>query len=206
MSKKPRGYYERVLIMDSETTGLALGCPDPSIDDAGNTYQAISWGFIVADSFNYKPIAELYVELKWDGVSLWNTKAEQVHGLSKQYLEEHGLTNEEAIVEILTFIYEHFGLEADPTLLVPCAGHNVSSFDIYFLRRLLNQHEVMFKTGNRFIDTNTIGMVCFETFNSEDLFELMGITRDTHNSLDDARACLKILQTTRKMCRKILQG
>lgn len=205
-NKKPRGYFERILVMDSETSGIGFNHVDPSLDlKTGKTYQAVSWGLIVADAKTLKPIDKLYVEIKHNGESLWSDEAEKVHGLSKEYLEKNGLDEDEAASEILSFVHHHMGVGADPSILVPCAGHNVSSFDIHFMRRLLVPHELMFKTGNRFIDTNSIGFVCYETFNSEDLFNQMGIVRGNHNALDDAYASLKVLQVTRKMCQQFLE-
>ena len=201
MSSKPRGYFQKLLIMDSETTGLEFNSIDPSQSTNGNYYQAVSWGLVVLDVTTMKVVDKLYVEIKWDGKSLWSTKAETVHGLSKDYLAKNGLSEVDAIETILNFIFDHFGVDE----VVPCGGHNVSTFDIFFMRRLLNKHGVMFKTGNRFVDTNSIGLACFGTYNSDDLFDQFGIVRDNHNSLEDALACAKVITITRKLMNKALE-
>ncbi len=149
----------------------------------------------MADAQTLKPIDKLYVEIKWDGVSAWSDKAEAVHGLSKAYLTEHGMDEEEAACEIGSFILDHFG----PSSIVHVAGHNVATFDMFFLRRLMNKFGIMFKTGNRFIDTNSVGFAAFETFTSDQLFDLVGVKRKEHNALEDAMAVLKVLHRTRKM-------
>ena len=201
MSSKPRGYFEKILVMDAETSGLAFNSVDPSMDPRpGDVYQSVSWGLVVADARTLKPIDKLYVEIKWDGKSAWSDKAQAVHGLTKEYLAEHGLTAEEAACEIASFILDHFSADS----MVPVAGHNAGTFDIFFMRRLLNEFEIMFKTGNRFIDTNTIGFTVFGTFNSDDLFDLIGVKRTEHNALEDAMASLRVLHKTRQLANTIL--
>lgn len=196
-----RGQFQKVLFMDAETSGLAFNSVDPSHDpETGDTYQSVSWGFVVADAKTLKPIDKLYVEIRWNGESQWNERAEQVHGLSKEYLRENGLSEEEAACEIATFVLNHF----DPDRPVCCGGHNVATFDVFFLRRLLGKFDIMFKTGNRFIDTNSVGFACYETYNSDDLFDLIGVNRDQHNALEDALASLNVVYKTRKIYESIL--
>lgn len=196
-----RGQFQKVLFMDAETTGLAFNSDDPSYDpETGEEFQSVSWGLVVADAKTLKPIDKLYVEIQWNGESQWNERAEQVHGLSKEYLMENGLTEEEAACEIATFVLNHF----DPDRPVCCGGHNVATFDVFFMRRLMRKFDIMFKTGNRFIDTNSIGFGCYETYNSDDLFELIGVTRDQHNALEDAMASLNVVYKTRKIYESIL--
>lgn len=196
-----RGKFDKILFMDAETTGLAFNSDDPSYDAQTKTeYQSVSWGFVVADATTLKPIDKLYVEIKWNGKSEWSDRAEEVHGLSKEYLEENGLTEEEAACEIATFVLEHF----DPDKPVCCGGHNVATFDKFFLQRLMRKFDIMFKTGNRFIDTNSVGFACYGTYNSDDLFDLVGIKRNKHNALEDAMAALKVVYKTRALYSTIL--
>lgn len=200
MSDKPRGYFSKLLVMDCETSGLAFKNYDPSIEpDGSGVYQSVSWGLAVVDSTNFKVIDTLYVEIKHNGVAIWSEGAERVHKMSKEYLEENGLSEEDAAVEIGEFILKHFG-----TNIVRCAGHNVATFDIWFMRRLLEQFDIMFETGNRFVDTNSIGYACYETYTSDQLFELMGVERDTHNAMEDVMACVKVLKNTRHIYNTVL--
>lgn len=196
-----RGQFDRLLSIDAETSGLAFNSVDPSYDSkSGAEYQSVSWGMVVADAVTLKPIDKLYVEIKWNGKSEWNDGAEKVHGLSRDYLEENGMSEEDAACEIASFVLEHF----DPNKPVVLCGHNVTSFDVFFLRRLLNKFDIMFKTGNRFIDTNSIGFACYGTFNSDDLFDLIGVQRNQHNSLEDAMAALKVVHATRQVYNAVL--
>lgn len=203
MSDKPKGYFSRLLVMDAETSGIAFDSKDPSFNTKMKRYyQSVSWGLIAVDVETLKPIDELYVEIQYDPKYLWNERAEQVHGLSREYLADKGLPELEAVEEIGSFIYDHFGSEDR----VPCAGHNVSSFDIHFMRSLLTPYEIMFETGSRFVDTNSIGFACYGTYNSDDLFDMMGIPRDKHNALEDAHASLKVIRNTRLLYDKIING
>ena len=180
---KPKGYIEKLLAMDCETTGLSFNGDDPSIG-----YQSVSWGFIVADAHTLKPIEELYVEIEWDGQSKWNKRAEKVHGLSKSYLAKNGVTEEEAVEQAGSLILRHWG----PKNCIHTLGHNVVSFDLWFLKRMFRNHDIELRFGNRHYDTNSMGWVALETFTSDQLFEAVGLTaRKDHNALTDARYALE---------------
>ena len=194
---KPRGYFEKLLAIDCETSGLKYNSDDPSED-----FQSVSWGIIVADAKTLKPIEELYVEIKWDGESLWSMGAQKIHGLSKEYLEENGMTDEEAVVAIGSLIAKHFG--TDNALC--CLGHNVATFDVPFLKRLFRKHGIELKFGNRHVDTSSIGFVNWGVFTSDALFEEVGYeARGDHNALDDARMALEAARRTRVIFQSVLE-
>jgi hypothetical protein len=97
---KPKGYFQFLLGLDCATTGIAFGSFDPSYDSkTKQKYQAISWGFVVANADTLRPVDELYLEIQWGQVSAWDEGAARVHGLTKQRLAKHGLTSEQAAVE-----------------------------------------------------------------------------------------------------------
>jgi DNA polymerase III epsilon subunit-like protein len=204
MQNKPRGYCERLLVIDVETSGYARNSDDMSYSSAtGDTYQMISCGLIVVNAQTLKTIEELYVEIKWDGSSVWDMGAQAVHGLTLQYLEEHGMTTTEAVMEIAGLILKYWG----PTSPVVLVGHNVATFDTWFLKRLLRSEKIEVKFSNRMIDTNTVGFVVFSTFNSDDVFEQVGCgIRDgsKHNALDDARMSLQVVRTARMISDTVL--
>ena len=130
-TKKLKGSFEFILAIDFETTGL---CFSGDID-AG--HQAVSAGLIVADASTFKPIEELYCEIKWNEQSKatrkldpnFGVKAEGIHGLTFDYLEKNGITEEEAVTKILNLIIKYWGVKNAPRLL----GHNVHLFDYKFL-------------------------------------------------------------------------
>ena len=198
-TSKPRGYIDRVLFIDAETSGIAMGQIDPTFNPAtGEKYQAVSFGLVVADAATLKPIDQLYVEIKWDGESVWDKRAEAVHGLSLAYLEEHGMDEEDAVVEIVTLILKHWG----PDSAVCLGGHNVATFDKFFLSKLLQKHGMPVRYGSKTIDTNAIGFATFGTHNSDDLFEMVGCpARDPahHNALVDALNALTAVRIIRKL-------
>ena len=201
---KPRGYFEKLLFIDCETSGLAFNSVDPSYDEAtGKTYQAVSWGMVVTDAQTLKAIERLYVEIKWDGKSEWSVDAQRVHGLSLEYLEEHGMTDEEAVVAIAELILKYWG----PDGVVCVGGHNVATFDLPFLRRLLTDNGIHVKFGSRVVDTNSLGFGTFGTFISDDLFDTVGIPeRGEHNALADADAARIAVQRVRKMFTQCLNA
>jgi DNA polymerase III alpha subunit (gram-positive type) len=196
-----RGYFSKVLSMDCETSGVNVNSDDPSIG-----YQAVSWGLVVADADTLKVIDKLYVEIKWNGEAKWNKKAEAIHGLTIEYLDKNGLTEEEAVTEIANFVYKYWDPKSEYSSQrsIRCIGHNVATFDIWFMRQLFRKFELEFNTGARFIDTSTLGWAVFGCFNSDDAFELIGVKRESHNALEDAEASLALVKTTRMMSRKML--
>lgn len=190
LENKPRGYFKHLLAIDCETTGLDWDSDNPS-----DGHQAISWGIIVADGQTLKPIEELYVEIKWNEESLaariadpeFGKGAAKIHGLTLQHLEKHGIAEEEAVVLIANLIVKYWG----PTSQVKTLGHNVHTFDVPFLRKMLRRHGVEIPFGSRHYDTNSIGFATVGSFISDDFFSTMGYDdRDGHNALEDARLAL----------------
>jgi oligoribonuclease (3'-5' exoribonuclease) len=174
------GKIEKILAFDCETTGFNYGV-NPSIGHA-----MVSAGFIVADA-NFNPIEELYVEFKWDGKSKWTKEAEKIHGLSVQYLEQHGLSHPEAAEKIGGLLFDHWG-DTKPIMLL---GTNVMSFDIFFLDAFLQSQEIPFRFAHRGMDTFSLSMGTVRAETSNELFELLGLKRGTHNALEDARTSLQ---------------
>lgn len=204
MSDKPRGYITRLLAIDCETSGLVYNSDDPSYDaKTGQYFQAVSWGLIVVDAINLKTIEELYLEIKWDGKSQWNTQAENIHGLSKAHLAKNGMDRQDAVEAIGNLIINHWG----PSSPICVLGHN-PSFDLAFLKRDMRSEGIDLRFGSKRIDTNSVGFTVFGTHNSDDLFELVGIKRDpnNHNALDDARAALEVVRRTRALANECFGG
>lgn len=200
---KPRGWCKFILAIDCETTGLAFRSDDPSYNSqTGEEYQAISFGLIVLDSETLSAVDQMYLEVQWNEKSVWSSEAEKVHGLSRSYLREHGFTETEACEAIGSLIVKYWGSD-NPIMLL---GHNVH-FDKCFLQRLFRKHGIELIFGNRHIDTSTLGFVCWNVFNSDDLFQQLGVeTRNKHNALDDIKMSVEVVRTTRKVFERCLDG
>lgn len=204
-NNKPTGHFDFLLGIDCETTGLTFNNPDPSIN-----HQAVSWGLIVIDANTLNPIEDLYVEIKWNEQSKqqrkenssFGKKAESIHGLTYDYLEQNGITEEQAVAQIGNLILKYW----NPNSCIKALGQNVHMFDIPFLRSLFNKHDINLKFGTRHIDTNSIGFAVFETYNSDDLFNTVGFDlRKEHNALRDAYMALKVVKTTRVLFNSFLE-
>jgi len=193
---KPTGYFQKLIAIDCETSGLKYNCDDPS-----EGFQSVSWGIVIADAETLKPIEELYIEIKWNGESEWALGAQKIHGLSKEYLEENGMTEEEAVIAIGNIITKYFGINSLCLL-----GHNVATFDIWFLKRLFRKFGIELKFGNRHVDTSSVGFVNWEVFTSDQLFEEVGYeSRGDHNALDDARMALESARRTRVLFQSLFK-
>jgi hypothetical protein len=201
------GYFDKILALDLETSGMHRSSGNPCIDiKTGKYYQIVSIGLAIADTVTLKPVDTLYVEIKWDGESVWDKKAENKHGLTKDYLEKNGVEDIEAIAQVIDFIQTYWDVNAEYSKdrIVHCLGTNVSSFDIFFMRHLFEKYEIpFFPISNQFIDTNTIGWVTMGMYTSDKLFESIGTKRDKHNALEDALLSLESVRRIRKMCNLI---
>jgi hypothetical protein len=199
---KPRGYFQYLLAIDCETSGLFFNEDDPSFNSSTKEYyQAVSFGLVVANAEKLTPVEELYVEIQWDRKSLWSEKAESVHGLSKEYLDKHGISTKNAVEEIGNLIIKYWG----PANSIRLLGHNVATFDIWFLRRLMRSEGINLHFGNRHVDTSTLGYIALNVFNSDDLFKQLGLpVRDKHNALDDAKYALETARRIRKIFNSVI--
>lgn len=203
---KQKTPFNLVLGIDCETTGIAFGSDDPSYDPkTGTTFQAISWGLVVATADTFKVVEDLYIEVQWDGTSKWEPAAERIHGLSKEYLAANGKTSEEAVELIANLILDYWG----PDGVVCLLGHNVATFDKFFLQRLLREHELEIKFGSRTVDTFSIGFSTFGTQNSDELFEAVGLpARDPekHNALTDVRNAVESARIIKTIFQSAIGG
>lgn len=186
---------DKILCLDIETSGL-----NKSSEDITKNHQIVSIGLIVSDG-DFNEIDNLYLEIKWNGKSRLDYNAEKVHGLSREYLEKYGISEEDAVVNIAEFIFKYFGTENSIYIL----GHNAYKFDVPFLRKLLKKYDLdHFKFGSRYIDTFSIGFTLFGKQNSDEIFSLFYKKREKHNSLEDARMALGVCRKVRKMIKNIL--
>ena len=178
----------KVLFFDVETSGY----DKINFEDRSGCYkfQIVSVGICIVNPLTWKEIDSFYIEIKWNGYSEWDPGAEKVHKLSQEYLDEHGVDQDEAFVLLCEFIVKHFDANKQITL----GGHNVSTFDRHFLIQLFNQYDAQIKLSGRAIDTYTLGKVLFGTDNSDELFEMVGVQRAGHNALEDTRLALKVVR------------
>jgi len=209
---KPKGYFKYMLAMDCETTGLCFNSDSPVHNPATDErHQTVSWGLVVIDSTTFEQVEELYVEVKWNKASKaarkadpkFGTFAEKIHGLTFKHLEKHGVTEEEAIEQIGDMIMKYWG----PTVSIRCLGHNVHMFDLDFFRDMFRRNGIELRFGNRHYDTNSIGWAAFETFTSDQLFELMGFeARGEHNALDDIKMTIASAKAVRDIVQNAIKG
>lgn len=184
---------DKILAIDVETSGLT------KYGDVTQNHQIVSIGLIVADK-HFKPIDKFYCEIKWNGTSHWNAHAEKIHKLSKEHLEEHGVSEEDAVVLITEFILKHY--TADDYLYF--LGHNPRGFDVPFFTKLTNKYDVHFKIAHRTVDSFSVGFTCLGAETSDALFEYFYPVRNGHNALDDADMALGACRKIKKIMKSII--
>jgi DNA polymerase III epsilon subunit-like protein len=189
--------FDKLLAIDCETSGFTKNCHNPAQD-----HQMVSLALIVANT-NFEPIEEFYIEIKWDGKSEWSSKAESIHKLSKEYLDQHGVDEAVAAEKAAQFIYKHFGANTPLTFL----GHNLVGFDIPFLRDFLQRHDLNFKIAQRHIDTFSLAMPTLGTYTSDSLFSTLGFkNREAHNALEDAKMALESVKIISDIWKSTVYG
>jgi len=208
---KRRGEFQYILGMDCETTGLCFRTPTPTHNPkTGERHQTVSWGFVVIDAKTLKSVDELYLEIKWNEHSIeqrsknpnFGKKAEKIHGLTYDKLEQNGINEDDAVVAISALILKYWG----PENPIACLGHNVHLFDVAFLRDLFERYNIDLKVGNRHYDTNSIGYFTVGAYNSDELFELVGLgKRGAHNALDDAKMAFEAARRIKMIFQRCLE-
>lgn len=192
---------KHVLIIDWETTGAEFGM---SPDDIAKKYQGISLGIIVADFNTFEEIESDYMEIKYNPKYVWTDVAESIHGLSRQHLEQYGVSEEEAAIRILSLILKYWG----PTGIIIFGAHN-ASFDMAFLQQqVLKPNNVSLEFHQAKLDTAVLGLMLLGNGKSNYVFDILGGNdgRGAHNSLEDARLCLKSMQTAKLLFNEMLNG
>lgn len=173
----PIGYFDKLLAFDVETSSINRNGYNPS-----DNCQIVSIGIIVTDASTLKPIEKLYLEIKWNGVSEWSSEAEAVHGLSKEYLEKNGISEEDAVFEIGNLILKYWPLNTR----IHSLGHNIVGFDIPFLRALFSKFDLNLNFCNRNIDTFPLMNTLLGAYDSNQGFDAIGLPpRTKHNALED---------------------
>ena len=190
----------KVLFIDVETSGYSR---NTGMDRSnGYKYQIVSLGGVVSDTKTLKEGNSFYIEIKPNGVSLWDSEAEAVHGLSREYLEENGVEEEEALAAFCEFLSENFDTNKALTL----GGHNVDTFDRHFLLSWFDKYNMALKLSGHSIDSFSVGSILYNTKDSNELFEMFNVVRDKHNSLEDAQAALKAVRMIRTIFNKALDA
>lgn len=196
------------LCLDWETSGATWG-GDSSID-----YQGISFGAVVFSTKTFEPVETLHVIVKFNADKYkWTEQAENIHGMSQEFLAENGISQEDAAAALLELIAKYF-----PGTKVMFMGHN-NEFDRRFTNQLFNTIGVEFtkEASGKFdtvvelhhviIDTAAVGFVSMGLFKSDLLFEAVGLAeRGKHNALEDALMTLETCRRIRMLVDTALNG
>ena len=203
-----RGYFKYLFAVDSETTGLCFKNYSHNENvvhnpDSGEHHQALSWGIMVVDASTFKVLEKEYIPVKWNENTKrqraadpsFGKRAEEIHGLTYEHLEQVGFDEKDAVVKIGQLIMKYFGTDNAIKLL----GHNVM-FDMQFLRELFQRYGINLKFGTRIYDSNALSFGTVGAWNSDDLFSTMGFaTRKSHNALEDIEMTVEMFRITKAL-------
>lgn len=187
--KKYQATPKYLLCIDWETSGADFG------KDSSISYQGITFGAIVTKTSDFSEVESIYREIKFDDTKYkWTPEAEAIHGKSREHLNEHGVSPEEAATDLIELIAKYFGTDK-----VMFLGHN-PEFDRRFTNQLVKnvgfEFSVEKEPGDNIqiplhhvmLDTSAAGFIAVGLFKSDMLFDKMGFPeRGDHNALEDAR-------------------
>lgn len=179
------------LAIDWETTGF-------SMPGYTSKHQGISFGAIIFDTASLDAVETIYHEIKFKDKYEWSTRAEQIHGLSKEHLAKHGIEQEQAAEILINLVFKYMNTE-DVLLM----GHRVG-FDRAFTDQLTDTVGIRLPIHPTTIDTASMATILLETSNSEEIFTMLGLpARGKHNALEDIQ---NTLQSVRKMKEIFMTG
>lgn len=184
------------LCIDWETSGS-----DFARGHSADIFQGISFGAAIFNTRTFDIIDTLYREVKFDSSKYqWSMDAQRIHGLSREYLEEHGISREDACCDLVEFMLKYLG----PSPKVMVLGHNVA-YDISYTRQLLGDFGVEFDTHHVQLDTACLSFIHFGTYKSDHLFEIMGFEhRQQHNALEDVFLTIEAAKTFKLITQEAL--
>ena len=199
------------LCIDWETTGAKFG------GDSSRDHQGIQFGAIIFRTDTLEEVEHLKCLIKFKADKyVWTEGAQKIHGLTQEYLEQNGVTQEDAAEQLLGLLVKYFPAGVKVMVL----GHN-AEFDISFTNQLLRSVGVAFavKWGevegadvvipvhHVLLDTSSTGFITFGIFKSDALFQQIGFPpRQDHDALEDARMTLETAKVIRGLCQAGLRS
>jgi DNA polymerase III epsilon subunit-like protein len=188
------------LWIDWETTGADFGT-----GESAKRYQGISFGAIITDLETFEEVDSLYREILFNEAKYaWTDRAAEIHGLTREYLAANGVSQEEALTDLLEMMSK-YGLGSNNSKVM-IGGHNVS-FDIDFTNQLtLDVADFKFDWHHVRLETSALGFTATGVYKSNQLFPLFGAeVRGKHNALDDARQSLAVARAIRSVFDEVLK-
>lgn len=178
------------ILIDFETSGSDVTNKNHGI------YQGISFGALMVDMKDFSVVDSIYREIKFNGDKYqWSKDAEAVHGFTKEYLEQNGVSQEDALADLMEWIIKWIYVPEKLFVM----GHNVP-FDQIFIRQLFDVGGIGINFHHIHIDTSPMAYFLVQEYRSDVVFDLFaGTERDTHNALDDCWACFNTLKAMKRI-------
>lgn len=175
------------LAIDWETSGYSL-------PDYASKHQGISIGAAVFNLKTFEPIETYYQVIKFNKKYEWDQGAERIHGLSREFLYENGVSQEDAALEFGSLILKYFG-DSKIVLL----GHRCY-FDKAFTNQLFDTVDMTLPWDPIQIDSAAFALSFLGVTLSDDLFDICGMPpRTEHNALEDVLMTLESIKSIKQM-------
>lgn len=163
------------LAIDWETSGFT-----PVEGQRASKHQGLAIGAVIFDIVTLTPVETFYKEIQFDSKYEWSPVAERIHGLTREFLAEHGSLQQDVAFELGSLVMKYINAEPIITL-----GHRVI-FDLEFTDQLMSSIGIKFDYDLIKIDTAALATVFLGVQTSNELFELCGLpARTEHDALED---------------------
>lgn len=181
------------LVIDWETSGSDFG------GDSTKNYQGLAYGAAIVDTETWTEVDAIKKLLHFDDTKYkWSDGAEKIHGLSREYLKEHGVPRDEALAALIEFLMKYFA----PGTKILIVGHNVE-FDKDFTLQLFRDFDLeeLISFHHVLVDTSGLSFVLIGEYKSDVVFDLLGgiDKRGLHDPLDDVRAVISVLHNAKQI-------
>lgn len=148
-----------------ETTGI-----DQSTDtEITNGHSIVALALVVCDK-NFNRVDDKIIFIDNDAPEIGT----RWHGISKSFLDEEGVSEEDAILEFANFILEHFSPEDN----IVCLGQNPHSFALPFLKKLLYKNEVYINFSTNSLDLFSLTTPTMGELSIREVIDIFGDVDD----------------------------
>lgn len=163
-----------------ETTGLNWDT-DKSINEG---YSIVTIGATICDkNFNKVDDKIIFIDNELSNKEL----APEYNGITQEFLNGEGISEEDAVIEFANFILKHFS----PDDNIVCLGQNVQSFCMPFLKELLHKYEVYINFSCNTLDVFSLTTPTLGELSIKEILEVFGKVEDLPPSYQQEEyACL----------------
>lgn len=187
-----------ILCVDVETSGIAFNGRTPVYDESSKEqYAVIQLAAVLLHKTSLREVSSFSRFIRFNSkIFNWSISAQNVHGKSIPFLDKNGVEEKEAAYEFFQWLDSN---DIDCFKPIFLMGHNVRSFDAFFLKDMFDRHSLRLQFAARTFDSAALCLL-HDVDDSTELFKKLGIVRgNNHDALEDVRATAEAFRRTKKV-------